>query len=166
MARVALIGLLVACFAMGAVARQVGEGAGIHSEYDTSKIVTLKGRVNGLDALGTEASLLLLNGAGASDSWAIEGDPRPSLEQSGWYDPNTRERTVKANTEATVSVYLPLPNSAAQTRLIQLIETTLSLPIARKVFGNFVRLGQFAYGLDVTLADGRTLRLGTRRQRK
>lgn len=79
------------------------------------------------------------------------------------YDQNTLERTVKANTEATVSVYLPLPNSAAQARLIQLIKTTLSLPIAQKVFSNFVRLGQFAYGLDVTLADGRTLRLGTRR---
>jgi hypothetical protein len=40
MARVALTGLLVACFAMGAVARQGGTAAGIHAGYDTSKIVT------------------------------------------------------------------------------------------------------------------------------
>ena len=163
MSRIALTGFLVACCAISAVARQGEAAAGLHTDYDTSKIVTLKGRMNGLDALGTEASLLLLNGSGPSDSWAIEGDPRSLLEQAGWYDPNTRERTVKANTEATVSVHLPLPKSAAQARLTQLIETTLTLPIAQKVFGNFVRLGQFAYGLEVTLADGRTLPLGTRR---
>ena len=136
--------------------------AELNPEYDTSKVVTLKGRINGLDALGAAASLLLLNGSGREDSWAIEGDAHQSLVAAGWFDA-AGNRTVRSNTEASVTVWLPRPHSPAQSRLMGLIDTTLTTTIARRVFGSFVDKGQFAYGLDVSLADGRTLSFGHRR---
>jgi len=56
-----------------------------------------------------------------------------------------------------------LKPSLAQSRLLALIDAQLVDSIPRTVFGTFVRAGQFAFGLDVTLADGRKLAFGTRR---
>jgi hypothetical protein len=147
----------------GARASQNRAPLELEAEYDTSKAMTLTGNIAQIDALGADASLMLMTRVPGVGAWAIEGDSRAAaLERAGWkFGPDNA--TVPPNTEATVSVYPLSEGSPAQARLTQLIETYPPDVRARSTYTSLLKNRRFAYGLELTLADGRKLAFGSRR---
>jgi hypothetical protein len=134
----------------------------LKAEYDTSRVETLTGNIAQIDALGADASLMLMTRVPGFGAWAVEGDSRAALERAGWsFDADNP--TVPAFTQARVSVYLPAEGSSAHVRLLRLIEAYPPAGQAPRTHGRLLPNGRFAYGLEVTLADGRKLPFGSRR---
>lgn len=154
--------VLSTCCVIGSGASQNPAFAGLKAEYDTSKVVTLTGSVAQIDILGADTSLMLMTRIPGSGAWAVEGDSRTTLERAGWRF-GADDPTVPANTEATVSVYLPSEGSPAQARLMQLIEVYPPEGRARATHTSLLKNRRLAYGLELTLADGRRLPFGSRR---
>ncbi|MGH9238016.1 MAG: hypothetical protein ACRD3G_08240 [Vicinamibacterales bacterium] len=147
---------------IGAGASQNPQTAEFKAEYDTSEVMTLTGNIAQVDALGPDATLLLMTRIPGLGAWAVEGDSRAALERAGWRF-GADNPTVPANTAATVSVYLPSDASPAQARLMQLIEAYPPAGRARGTHTSLLKNRRFAYGLELTLADGRQLPFGSRR---
>src|SRR5687768_884898 len=154
--------VLSSCCVIGSGASQNEAITELKAEYDTSKVVTLRGHIAQIDALGTEASLMLMTRIPGLGAWAVEGDSRAVLERAGW-NFGADNPTVPANTEATVSVYLPSDGTPAHARLMQLIEAYPPEGRARSTLTSLLKNSRFAYGLELTLADGRKLPFGSRR---
>ena len=154
--------ILSACCMSGASASQNRAPVALTAEYDTSKVMALAGNIAQIDALGADASLMLMTRVPGVGAWAVEGDSRAALERAGWkFGPDNA--TVPPNTEATVSVYPASEGSPAQARLMQLIEAYPPDGRARTTHTSLLKNRRFAYGLEVTLADGRKLAFGSRR---
>ena len=154
--------VLSACCVIGSGASQNQATIELKAEYDTSTVVTLTGNIAQIDALGADASIMLMTRVPGSGAWAIEGDSRAALERAGWTF-GAEDATVPANTEATVSVYLPFQGSPAQARLAQLIQKYPPEGLANRTHNNLVTKQRFLYGIELTLADGRKLPFGSRR---
>ena len=153
---------LTACWVLDSGAVQNQPPLDLKAEYDTSKVETLTGNIAQIDALGAEASLILMTGVPGLGAWAVEGDSHAALERAGWRF-GADNPTVPANTKATLSVYLRSDGTSAPARLMQLIEAYPPQGRARATHASLLKGRRIAYGLEVTLADGRKLPFGSRR---
>jgi hypothetical protein len=147
---------------IGAGASQNPQTTELKAEYDTSKVVALQGNIAQIDALGVDTTLILMTRIPGLGAWAVEGDSRAALERAGWRF-GADNPTVPANTEATVSVYLPSDGTPAHARLMQLIDAYPPEGRAQATHMSLLKNRRFAYGLELTLPDGRKLPFGSRR---
>lgn len=160
--RLLVASIFSACCLSSTSASQNPVTVALKAEYDTAKVTTLTGNVAQIDFLGADTALMLMTRVPGVGAWAVEGDSRAALERAGW-EFRVDIATVPANTQATVSVYLPSDGSPAQARLMQLIEGSPLDARARSTHTSLLKNRRFAYGLELTLADGRKLPFGNRR---
>ena len=128
--------------------------------YDTSKSLSFAGTVDAVIIPPGELPvcfLMTVQNSGKPEQWVVAGDALPVLRQAGWrFGPAGQ---VKPGVSASVSVFLPNPGSnAAQTlgaKLRESLPTGLS-PVTEAT----LKAGRLAQGVDVKLADGKTLPFG------
>jgi len=132
----------------------------LSENYDTSKRVSFAGTVDAVIMPPGELPvcfLITVQNNAKSEQWVVAGDVIRVLMKAGWrFGPAGQ---VKPNMSTNVSVYLPKPTSkAAQTLGVKLRESTPAgiSPIADAA----LKAGRLAQGIEVKLADGRTLPFG------
>jgi hypothetical protein len=151
----ALIGVLLLAAALPILAQRT-----LAEDYDTSKRVSLVGAVDAVIMPPGELPvcfLMTVQNNGTSEQWVVAGDVIQLLMKAGWrFGPAGQ---VKPGMPTSVSVFLPKPgSSAAQTLGAKLRDTTPTgiSPVADAA----LKAGRLAQGIEVKLADGRTLPFG------
>ena len=128
--------------------------------YDTSKRVSFAGTIDAVILPPGELPvcfLMTVQNSGKSEQWVVAGDTFPVLRKAGWRLGPAGQ--VKPGVTASVSVFLPKPQStAAQTLGAKLRESTPTgiSPVAEAA----LKAGRLAQGVEVKLADGQTLPFG------
>jgi hypothetical protein len=100
---------------------------------------------------------MTVQNGGTSEQWVVAGDALPVLRKAGWrFGPAGQ---VKPGTAASVSVFLPKPGSTAAQALGARLRETMPAGLS-PVTEAALKAGRLAQGVEVTLADGRTLPFG------
>ena len=118
------------------------------ASYDTSRMVTLKGRVATIILQYTDRTFLLLDveGTAGRERWAIEGNGSSEL---GW---TPSSLPLKLGETVSVDVF----RARAGANLADVV------PGDHPVLQEIAKAGRLARGLDLTFADGRKLAFGAR----
>jgi hypothetical protein len=114
--------------------------------YDTGNIFVLKGTVAGF-AWARARTFIVVDVEGKNERWAVEGDGAAALAQRGW-----SSQTLKPSDKISVSALSLKQNGKPPEYL-----TTAPPSVA-----NVVKSLRIAYGVDVTLEDGKKLIFGER----
>jgi len=133
------------CLCLVMVVRASGQAP----TYDTSRPVTMTGRVATVVLQYTDRTFLLLDveaAPGNTERWVIEGMGATEL---GW---TPRNLPLKLGETVSVSVFRPRPG----TNLVAVV------PGDHPALQEIAKAGRLARGLDLTFADGRKLVLGSR----
>jgi hypothetical protein len=140
----------------------------VAEHYDTSKTVTLKGLLRGRVGLPPPSPMILIlhvpDAKGQVETWIIAGNTMASLRRDGWQliGPNA---ALAGGEEISLTVFLPKDTQKAVQALAAVVGTMPS-PGGQpgRPPGYIADIEQkrahLAYGLEITKADGRTLRFG------
>lgn len=140
--------------------------ATVADDYDTTKVVTLKGmlRLRSLPLPPGPAMLLVEvpGDGGKSESWLVAGGPASLFKREGWQliGPSS---PIKSGEAITVSAYLPKAGShAAEHLAAALLDAAGPGPKPAFVDDLTQGRGRLAHGIEITLADGKRLVFGER----
>ena len=142
-ATVAVVGAVV-CLLVGSIVVAAAQAA----PYDTSRTVTLKGRVATVILQFTDRTFLVLDveGAAGRERWAIEGDGSNEL---GWAPSSL---PLQLGETVSVNVFRARPGA----------NLADAVPGDHATLQEIAKAGRVARGLDLTFADGRKLAFGSR----
>ena len=132
----------------------------VAEHYDTTKRVSFTGTVDAVIMPPGELPvcfLMTVQNNGQFEQWVVAGDAFPILRKAGWRLGPAGQ--VKPGMSMSVSVFLPKPGSiAAQTLGVKLRETmpTGISPVTEAA----LKAGRLAQGIEVKLADGKTMPFG------
>jgi len=151
-------GALIAVLSVAAPLHVAAQGK--LADYDTSKPASFAGTVDAVIVPPGELPVCLLmtvQNSGKSEQWVVAGDTFQVLRKAGWrFGPAGQ---VKPGTSASVSVFLPKPGSTAAQALGARLRDTMPAGIS-PVAESALKAGRLAQGVDVKLADGKTLPFG------
>jgi hypothetical protein len=118
------------------------------ASFDTSRTVTLKGRVATVVLQYTDRTFLMLDveGPAGRERWAIEGNGATAL---GWAPTSL---PLKLGETVSVDVFRARPGA----NLADVV------PVDHASLQEIAKAGRLARGLDLTFADGRKLAFGSR----
>jgi len=132
----------------------------LSEHYDTSKRVSFAGTVDAVIMPPGELPVCFLMTVqinGKSEQWVVAGDAFQVLRKAGWrFGPAGQ---VKPGVSASASVFLPKPGSIAAQTLGAKLRETMPTGISA-VTDAALKAGRLAQGVEVKLADGRTLPFG------
>jgi hypothetical protein len=138
----------------------------VADDYDTTKVVTLKGmlRLRSLSLPPAPAVLLVEvpGDGGKTESWIIAGGPASLFKREGWQliGPSS---PLKSDDVITVSAYLPKTGSHASEHLATALKDAAGAGPKPPFIDDLAQhRGHLAHGIDITLADGKRLLFGER----
>jgi hypothetical protein len=141
--RLAVVGVAV-CLLLAPIVPAVAQT----TSFDTSRTVTLKGRVATVILQYTERTFLMLDveGPAGRERWAIVGNGATAL---GWAPMSL---PVKLGETISVDVFRARPGATFAD----------VVPVDHASLQDIAKAGRVARGLDLTFADGRKLAFGSR----
>ena len=153
------LGALLAVLSLAAPLPTLTQGT-LAQDYDTSKRVSFAGTVDAVIMPPGELPVCLLmtvQNSGKSEQWVVAGDAIRALMKAGWrFGPAGQ---VKPGTSTSVSVFLPKPGLTTAQTLSAKLRETMPTGISA-VTEAALKAGRLAQGVEVKLADGKTLPFG------
>ena len=150
------LGVLIAVLSLAA---PLAQGM-LADHYDTSKRASFAGTIDSIVMPPGELPVcfvMTIQNSGKSEQWVVAGDTFSVLRKAGWRLGPAGQ--VKPGTSATVSVFLPKPQSTAAQTLGAKLRETMPTGISA-VADAALKAGRLAQGIEVKLADGQTLPFG------
>lgn len=153
------LGALIAVLSLAVPLPILAQGT-LAEHSDTSKRVSFAGTVDAVIMPPGELPvcfLMTVQNSGKSEQWVVAGDVIRVLMEAGWrFGPAGQ---VKPGISTSVSVFLPKPASTAAQTLGAKLRETMPTGISA-VADAALKAGRLAQGVEVKLADGKTLPFG------
>jgi hypothetical protein len=162
----AAIGLLLLLIFPGLSRQRSMAPPSVSQYYDTSKVVTLSGKVVSRIFRENVPALLLFDVTEADGNvqrWVLQGDTPQTLQTKGWDISPTGTFVKGSDGPVSAAVYLPKTGSTIG-ELLATIPSIVETAPDRIRFGTAaIKARRPAHGIELTLTDGKKLEFGTRR---